>query len=114
MRTKLHFSSSHHPQTNEQTEVVNRSLGAMLRSLVKINIRKWGSLLPHAKFAHNRSTSQTIGCSPFEAVYSMNPIDPFDLSPIHLTDQFREKADEKAKFIKKISTERKLCLKKEI
>ena len=41
--TKLHFSSSHHPQTDEQTEVVNRSLGAMLRSLVKNNIRKWGA-----------------------------------------------------------------------
>ena len=56
--TKLRFNSSYHPQTNGQTEVVNKSLGTMLRSLVKKNIREWESLLPHAKFAYNRSTSQ--------------------------------------------------------
>ena len=78
MGTKLQFSSSHHPQTDGQTEVVNKSLGAMLRSLEKKNIREWESLLPHAKFSYNRSTSQTTGCSPFEEIYGMNPIGPLD------------------------------------
>ena len=36
--TKLKYSSSHHSQTDEQMEVVNRSLGALLRSLIKKNI----------------------------------------------------------------------------
>ena len=82
--------------------VVNMSLGAMLRSLVKKNIREWERLIPHAEFAYNRSTSQTIGCSLFEAVYGMNPIGPLDLASIHITEHFREEADERAKFIKKI------------
>ena len=85
-----------------KTEVVNRSLGAVIRSLVKKNVRESKSLLPHAEFAYNRSTSQTTGCSPFEVVYGMNPIAPLDLSPIHVANHFIGEADERAKFIKKI------------
>ena len=85
-----------------QTEVVNMYLGAMLRSLLEKNVREWESLLPHIEVAYNRSTSHTTGCFPFEAVYSMNPIGPLDLAPIHLIDHFSGEADERANFIKKI------------
>ncbi|PKI63687.1 hypothetical protein CRG98_015936 [Punica granatum] len=59
--TTLQFSSSHHPQTDGQTEVVNRSLGSLLRSLVKGNIRQWDMVLPQAEFAYNRSQSKSTG-----------------------------------------------------
>ena len=64
--TKLQFSTSHHPQTDGQTEVMNRSLGALLRSLVTKNLREWDLLLAQAEFTYNRSSSQTTGRSPFE------------------------------------------------
>jgi len=81
--TILQFISAYHPQI----EVVNRSLGNLLRSFVGKNIRQWDLLLAQAEFAYNRSTSQTTGCSPFEVVYGLNPISPLDLAPISTTIQ---------------------------
>ena len=68
----LQFNSSYHPQTDEQTEVVNWSLGNLLRSFVRKNIRQWDFLLAQDKFAYNWSTSQTTGHSPFEVVYGLS------------------------------------------
>ena len=44
--TNLSFSLSYHPQTDGQTEVVNRSLGDLLRSLVTEHHSQWDNILP--------------------------------------------------------------------
>lgn len=100
--TTLQFSSSHHPQTDGQTEVVNRSLGNLLRSLVGKNISQWDQILAQAEFAYNRSTSQSTGSSPFMVVYGSNPISPLDLAPLPTSYQFSGDAEEQAKNIKKL------------
>uniref|UniRef100_A0A2N9EGL5 RNA-directed DNA polymerase n=1 Tax=Fagus sylvatica TaxID=28930 RepID=A0A2N9EGL5_FAGSY len=100
--TTLQFSSSYHPQTDGQTEVVNRSLGNLLRSFVGKNIRQWDLLLAQAEFAYNRSSSQTTSHSPFEAVYGLNPIGPLELAPLPVTKHFSGDAEERAKEIKKL------------
>uniref|UniRef100_A0A2N9J8I5 Integrase catalytic domain-containing protein n=1 Tax=Fagus sylvatica TaxID=28930 RepID=A0A2N9J8I5_FAGSY len=100
--TTLQFSSSYHPQTDGQTEVVNRSLGNLLRSFVGKNIRQWDLLLAQAEFAYNRSPCQTTGHSPFEAMYGLNPIGPLDLAPLPVTNHFSGDAEERAKEIKKL------------
>ena len=82
MGTKLQFSSAFHPQTDGQTEVVNRSLGNLLRSLVGDNLRSWDHILPRAEFAYNSTVSRTTGRTPFEIVYGQIPRRPLDLTPI--------------------------------
>ena len=90
----MQFSSSYHRQIDGQTEVVNQSLGNLLRSFVRKNIRQWDLLLAQAEFAYNRSLSQTIGHSPFEVVYGLNPIGPLKLAPLLVTKHFSGDAEQ--------------------
>jgi hypothetical protein len=71
--TNLAFSSAYHPQMDGQTEVVNISLGELLRSLVVENHSSWDNILTQAEFAYNDSVDQSIGKSPFQVVYGMQP-----------------------------------------
>ncbi|RVW14689.1 Transposon Ty3-I Gag-Pol polyprotein [Vitis vinifera] len=80
--TQLKFSSSFHPQTDGQTKVVNRSLGNLLRCIVRDQLRNWDNVLPQAEFAFNSSTNHTTGYSPFEVVYGLKPKQPVDLIPL--------------------------------
>ena len=43
--TNLSFESAYHPQTDGQTEVVNRSLGILLRCLTKEYGKGWDQLI---------------------------------------------------------------------
>ena len=67
--TLLTYCTSHHPQTDGQTEVTNRSLGNLLRSYVGENLKQRDMILPQIEFAYNQSLQQSIGMSPFEVVY---------------------------------------------
>ncbi|PKI36113.1 hypothetical protein CRG98_043495 [Punica granatum] len=99
LETTLQFSSSHHPQTDGQTKVVNQSLGSLLRALVKGHIRQWDLQLPLAEFAYNRSLSKTTSKSPFQIVYGSNPNNLLDLVPIPINHSFSSNAEERVKKI---------------
>jgi hypothetical protein len=71
--TNFLFSSAYHPQTDGQTEVVNRSLGDLLRILVTEHHNSWDNILPQAEFAYNDSVNRSTGQSPFQFVYGMRP-----------------------------------------
>jgi hypothetical protein len=80
--TKLLFSTTCHPQTNGQTEVVNMTLSTMLRAVLKKNINMWEECLPHVEFAYNHSLHSTIKMCPFEIIYGLLPCAPIDLTAI--------------------------------
>ncbi|KAK8951621.1 hypothetical protein KSP39_PZI004098 [Platanthera zijinensis] len=80
--TTLKFSTAYHPQTDGQTEVVNRSLGNLLRCLVGEHASSWDSVLPIAEFAYNSSVNRSTGRSPFQVVSGYDPRKSVDLVPI--------------------------------
>ena len=68
MGTKPKFSTVFHPQTDGQTEKVNKTLGNLLRCLIRKNLKTWDIILPMAEFAYNSSVNRTTCLSPFEIV----------------------------------------------
>ena len=55
---------------------------AMLRAIIDKNLKNWEDCLPFIEFAYNMVVHSTTKCTPFEIVYSFNPLTPIDLLPI--------------------------------
>ena len=68
-KTLLKFSTTFHSQTDGQIEVVNRSLGILLRCLNGKQLKNWDLILPTSEFAFNNSVNRTTSKSPFEIVH---------------------------------------------
>ena len=100
--TKLLFSTTCHPQTDGQTEVVNRTLSTLLRAVLKKNIKMWEECLPHVEFAYNRSQHSTTKKSPFEIVYGFVPRAPIDLLPLPTSERVNFDAKQRAELILKL------------
>ncbi|CAM8886149.1 unnamed protein product [Rhodiola kirilowii] len=71
--TLLAHSTAYHPQSDGQTEVVNRSLEDYLRCFVSTHQRDWTQLLPWAEFSYNTALHSSTGTTPYEVVYGRPP-----------------------------------------
>ncbi|KAK1630970.1 hypothetical protein QYE76_005285 [Lolium multiflorum] len=110
--TKLLFSTTCHPQTDGQTEVVNRTLSQLLRSMIKKNLKEWEECLPHVEFAYNRAVHSTTELCPFEVVYGFKPITPLDLLPLPIHERVNMEASKRADFVRKIHVKTKELIEK--
>ncbi|MCO5572157.1 hypothetical protein L7F22_025908 [Adiantum nelumboides] len=67
LHSTLRFSSSYHPQTDGQSEIVNSAVLDLLKCYVSDNPAQWKHYLPLVEFAYNIIHSST-GKAPFEIV----------------------------------------------
>jgi len=75
--TTLLMSTAYHPQTDGQTEVVNRCLETYLRYMCTEKANEWSKWLPLAEWWYNTTFHTAIELTPYEVVYNQPP-------PIHL------------------------------
>nr|XP_009775422.1 PREDICTED: uncharacterized protein LOC104225346 [Nicotiana sylvestris] len=70
-------STAYHPQTDGQSEVLNKTLEAYLRCFCSDSPKDWSKYLPLTEWWYNTTYYSTIKCTPYEALYGQK-------SPIHL------------------------------
>jgi hypothetical protein len=71
--TSLAFSSAYHPQSDGQTEALNKFLETYLRCYADAKPKSWNFWLPLAEWWYNTNHHSATGFTPFEALYSYPP-----------------------------------------
>ncbi|MCH80066.1 hypothetical protein A2U01_0000828 [Trifolium medium] len=71
--THLKYGSAYHPQSDGQTEVVNRCVETYLRCLTGRKPKQWPSWLSWSKYWYNTSYHASLKSTPFEALYGRKP-----------------------------------------
>ncbi|UYV71788.1 K02A2.6-like [Cordylochernes scorpioides] len=67
-------TTSYHPQTNGQTERMNRTLTDMISMYIDEKHQNWDEILPFVTFAYNSSVQETTGYSPYFLIHGREPL----------------------------------------
>jgi hypothetical protein len=105
--TKLTKSTTFHPQTDGQTEVVNRMIVHILRIYNSKHPRTWDESIPYVQHSYNQALHSSTGHNPFQVGLGFQPLGPMDLSlPLATTSTDSSpappEADKATRFIEQI------------
>ena len=80
LNIKQNMSTAFHPQTDGQTERMNRVLEEMLRAFGFSALRSWDLHLPECEFAINNAFNESIRNTPFFLNYGRHPKTPSSIA----------------------------------
>ena len=78
---KLRMSTAFHPQTDGQSEAVNKTIAMYLRCLTGDRPRDWLDWLPWAEYCYNTAYHSALRTSPFTVVYGRAPPELLPYAP---------------------------------
>jgi hypothetical protein len=78
--TKLTKSTTFHPQTDGQTEVVNQMIVHILCMYNSKHPRTWDESLPYVQHSYNRALHSSTGHNPFQVGLGFQPLGPMDVA----------------------------------
>jgi Integrase zinc binding domain len=71
-----HLTTSHHPQADGQTEILNQTLEVTLRAYINSDRSNWSSLLPQFTLSYNTTRHYATGFSPAFLLMGYHPNGP--------------------------------------
>lgn len=89
LKTKLALSSSHHPQHDGQTEVVNKLLEVMMRAYTADKKDTWAEWLSLLEFSYNTTVHSSTSTTPYFLLYGYEPRGPLDYLTAHRDEATR-------------------------
>ncbi|XP_019200240.1 PREDICTED: uncharacterized protein LOC109193863 [Ipomoea nil] len=73
LQVHLSMSTAYHPQSDGQTERINRCLETYLRCMVFSRPKAWAKWLHLAEYWYNTNFHSSLQCTPFQALYGYKP-----------------------------------------
>ncbi|EGG22350.1 hypothetical protein DFA_04468 [Cavenderia fasciculata] len=80
INTRLKLSTPAHPQTDGQTERMNRTVRSIITKYHEEYKEEWDKWIPAVEFAINSAKQSSTGKSPFEINYGFQPFTPTNLA----------------------------------
>jgi hypothetical protein len=73
MGSKRTLTTTHHPQVDGQTEILNQTLEVAIRAFTNSKHNNWSELLPYLAFAYNNTPHTTTKFTPAYLLYGFQP-----------------------------------------